>query len=191
MGLDLKGLIGGAANAYAANGIAAAAADRLQPLAGADPSSDLAPTTDVPDLGVALMTMNPGPLQRAIECSADYLPWKSGAFEKPGTGRYSFVEIAGPEGAVRTDALRFGLYFQAPKALYPSHSHAAEEFYLTLSGASWWQKDDGPFEAVSPGGLIHHLPFKRHTMRTAGDALLALWLWTGDLGYESYKFHDA
>jgi len=67
-----------------------------------------------------------------------------------------------------------GLFWQLAETDYPSHSHAAEELYLVLSGHPLWQKDIGAYAPVTPGTAVHHLPYQRHAMKTERDGFLAL-----------------
>lgn len=106
-------------------------------------------------------------------------------------GRSAYVEIVGPEGLAYFAGLRFGLFLQTSKSLYPPHNHAAEEFYYVLSGTAYWQKGDSEYVARSPGTLIHHAPWERHSMQTKVEPLLAMWAWTGGLNFSTYRIDDA
>jgi hypothetical protein len=65
--------------------------------------------------------------------------------------------------------------------LYPAHRHPAEEIYLTLQPAFWQHGDSGPWLRQSSGAVIHHPSMLAHAMRTDTEALVALYLWRGDL----------
>lgn len=101
--------------------------------------------------------------------------------------RLFFVELFGPDGMLFCDRCRVGLLLMMPESSYPEHAHAAEELYLVLSGTAQWQGRNGEQSALPPGSFIHHPSGQRHAMRTGGDALLAVWGWTGDIGFESYR----
>ena len=101
--------------------------------------------------------------------------------------RHGWVEIAGPDGTVVCDDVRFGFYLQAPETFYPAHCHEAEELYLVLSGTAEWQAGDDDFSSKPPGSLVHHRPWQAHAMRTLSDPLLALWGWSGAIGHDSYR----
>ena len=116
--------------------------------------------------------------------------WRAGQVSFPPSfqGRSAILEILGPNGLAVSHFVRSGLYLQSPECLYPPHSHAAEEFYLVLSGNSSWQRGDGDFEEKCPGALIHHRPFESHAIKTLGEPLLAAWIWIGeDLTYDTYR----
>ena len=117
------------------------------------------------------------------------LPWTDGGFALPASikGRNAYAELIGPEGPVVSDKCRFGFYLQAPDCLYPPHSHAAEELYLLLGGSAEWQLDDGKPFVPPDSGLVHHLPWQKHAMRTGASPLLALWVWLGDIRYGTYS----
>ena len=125
-----------------------------------------------------------------INAVAVHLPWGKLAAHPPSgvtaPGR-TFCQIIGPEGLIKDDGFRMGVYFQAPNVFYPSHWHKAEEVYFVLSGTALWQKDKGRFSEQGPKTLIHHQPSQPHAMRTQKEPLLALWAWVGDIGFESYE----
>jgi mannose-6-phosphate isomerase-like protein (cupin superfamily) len=147
----------------------------------------------IPGLNAALAAVRPSPLRSLLERTAVHLPWRISDTNVPESfsGRSASAEIAGPDGLVPSQDLRFGLFWQSPETFYPPHSHAAEEFYFVLSGSPLWQKDEAPFEGIAPNTLVHHEPYQRHAMRTARDGLLAMWIWTGDLSFSSYRFHES
>ena len=92
---------------------------------------------------------------------------------------YAWCEILGPESPRSGLRIACGFLLLGPDTLYPRHRHAAEEIYLPLSGTAHWQQGDGNWRPRAPGELLHHLSEEPHAMRTAGDPLLALYLWRG------------
>ena len=192
--LDIRELIAEAAGIYAATGNRQAilAADCLRALVASHPSAPLPDPKPLPGLDSAFATVSPSALRSLLERVAAHLPWTTSDVHVPESfaGRSASAEIAGPDGLVPTQGLRFGLFWQSPETFYPPHSHAAEELYFVLSGRPLWQKDDAPFARVAPGSLVHHTPYQRHAMRTERDGLLAMWIWTGDLSFSSYRFHE-
>lgn len=116
--------------------------------------------------------------------------WRAGRITFPPSfqGKSAVLELLGPHGLAVSHSVRSGLYLQSPRCLYPPHSHAAEEFYLVLSGNASWQKGESEFEEKSPGALIHHSPYESHAMKTFDVPLLAAWIWIGnDLTYDTYR----
>jgi len=114
------------------------------------------------------------------------LPWRTGGGGKaPDIG---VVELIGPNGIAACDMCRAGVLFQGANYFYPWHHHAAEEFYIPVSGAATWLAEGSEPAVVAPmKKLIRHLSWQPHAMRTEGEPLLALWLWTGDLSIGQYN----
>ena len=103
-------------------------------------------------------------------------------------GRYSYCEIVGQDPtSIQAPDIRFGAYLQFPDTWYPLHWHAAEELYFPLSGAAEWTRDEVADHPALPGTLIRHASNERHATRTRSEPLLALWVWIGDLDFNSYR----
>ena len=145
------------------------------------------------NIAAALEAMPSGAMRTALEACASRLPWTAGSLPKSEglANSYTFIEIVGPDGLGGPDTLRFGLYLQAPLTNYPPHDHEAEEFYYVLSGEAQWQKNDGAYEIMAPGTMIHHLPRERHAMRTGEAPLLAMWIWAGNIDMATYRIDGA
>jgi hypothetical protein len=189
--VNLPELVSAAADLYLATGnkIAARAAEHLKaasPQRPADPPQALAVLAHLPSIALPSLAADHGALYRD---SASHLPWTDGGFALPAAirGRNAYAELVGPEGPLLSSYCRFGFYLQAPDCLYPAHSHAAEELYLTLSGSVEWWLDGGDTFIPSIPGLVHHLPWQRHAMRTGRSPLLAMWIWLGDIRYATYS----
>ena len=97
----------------------------------------------------------------------------------------SFVEIIGPSGLLISPKIRIGLLLLGEEVFYPSHKHAAIEFYTILSGTSEWQINNMSFEKKAPGDNIFHDKWVPHAMKTNGEPVLALFSWSGDIGKEA------
>ncbi|MEM7223182.1 MAG: dimethylsulfonioproprionate lyase family protein [Pseudomonadota bacterium] len=89
-------------------------------------------------------------------------------------------DLIGPFGLTPAP-ISVGLLLLGPGLHYPDHRHAAEEFYLTLTGGARWRCDQEPWVAHSPGTWIHHPPWMPHAMETDATPLLALFVWRGAL----------
>ena len=113
---------------------------------------------------------------------ADQAHWQESQRNVPGVfeGGYAFVALIGPEGQLRSDEFKVGLFIQQPDTYYPPHAHDAEEFYFLLSGKPKWWAGKRTFTA-NPGDLIHHAPSEVHSMETMNEPFLAIWAWIGDL----------
>lgn len=101
---------------------------------------------------------------------------------------HAFVELAGPDGHITADAIRFGLFILGPQVYYPPHVHEAEEFYIILSGTADWQQDDDPYRPVPPGEIVHNVSMQPHAMRVKSEPVIMFWGWCGDIGWERYGF---
>lgn len=128
-----------------------------------------------------------------VQNSLSSLPWTDRGFSLPDgiRGQNAYAELIGPTGPMISDQCRFGFYLQAPNCLYPAHSHAAEEFYYILSGSAEWRLDEDEIFMPPVPDLIHHLPWQKHEMRTGHAPLLAMWIWTGDIGYSTYSIRSS
>lgn len=188
-------LIAGFAAALRTHSLPAArtAAGRLEALAGqraAGEAGGFVPR----HLDTALAAAGAHPLAALFAEIAHRVPWVevSGRDMPAGfRGRYSYCDIAGPEGAIHAPDICFGAYLQFPDTWYPPHWHAAEELYLPLSGTALWTRDGVRDAAAPPGALIRHAPFERHATRTGAEPLLALWAWIGDLDFGTYEIEEA
>ena len=101
---------------------------------------------------------------------------------------HAYVELVGPHGHIDAGDFRLGLYLQAPNAIYAAHAHRAEEFYMVLAGTADWLRDGKMCRDVPPGAIRHHPPDVSHATTTHAEPLLALWGWSGDIGFDSYRF---
>lgn len=96
------------------------------------------------------------------------------------------AELLGPDGMVKTDGLRVGLFFQSAGIDYVTREHKAEETFIMLAGQGDWSRDDQPARACVPGDVIHHQSMMRHKSITTKHPLLAAWRWNGNIGFEAY-----
>jgi len=98
---------------------------------------------------------------------------------------YGYAVIAGPADGPPPLAidprLALGVLLLGPGAHYPLHAHPAVEIYYTLTPGGVWWLDDGPWRSEPPGTVIHHAPGVRHATRAGDGALLAIYLWRGEL----------
>jgi hypothetical protein len=92
---------------------------------------------------------------------------------------YGWCELAGQHGILASERLACGFLLLGPHTVYPRHLHEAEELYVPLAGVAAWQQGAGKWQDRPPGTLIHHESLEPHAMRTAGQPLLAVYLWRG------------
>lgn len=98
----------------------------------------------------------------------------------------SIVTILGPGAPIRSDTLLFGLFYQAPGTYYPLHAHEAAETYTLLAGTALWQAGDQRFP-LNAGEASHHPPNLPHAMRAGPGGFLAMWRWSGNIAFDSYR----
>jgi quercetin dioxygenase-like cupin family protein len=127
---------------------------------------------------------------RLIAEAQTWLPWQASpaASLQPAAlaATKAVVTLLSPEGPIHSPDLRFGLFYQAPGIYYPLHAHEAEETYTLLSGQADWQAGDRRF-SLSPGQTSHHPPNLPHAMRAGPEGFLAMWRWSGDISFDSYR----
>ncbi len=130
------------------------------------------------------------PCARLIHDTHQWLPWADSpiASLQPTDLRAikSVVTLLGPRAPLPSETLLFGLFYQGPGSYYPLHSHNAAETYTMLSGRAEWQAGDKRL-TLTPGQHIHHPPNLPHEMRAGPDGFLAMWRWSGDIGFDSYR----
>lgn len=130
------------------------------------------------------------PTARLIHEAHAWLPWQDSpaASLQPTSLRAikSIVTLLGPGAPIPSETLLFGLFYQAPGSYYPLHAHEAAETYTILAGTAQWRAGDRRFP-VSAGQAIHHPPNLPHAMRAGPEGFLAMWRWSGDIAFDSYR----
>lgn len=92
---------------------------------------------------------------------------------------YGWTEILGTRGPVCAREIATGLLLLGPHTTYPTHSHAAEEYYLPISGEARWYDQDKGWRTVAPLSLLFHRANIGHGMQTQAEPLLAIYVWYG------------
>ena len=127
---------------------------------------------------------------RHLRAAQAFLPWQASpaASLQPATlaATKAVATLIAPEGPIFAPDLRFGLFYQAPGIYYPLHAHEAAETYTILAGSADWQAGDRRL-ALGPGEAIHHPPQLPHAMRAGPGGFLAIWRWSGDIRFDSYR----
>lgn len=98
------------------------------------------------------------------------------------------VELVGPEGLVKSDEVRLGLYGMAPGHSYGIRTHLAEEVFVMLAGEAEWKKDDEPYKPLRAGRRAYHPSMTPHANRTREHAFMSIYVWRGDVSTDSYKY---
>ena len=168
---------------------AQATAAALHAAADTDLPSQPASSLSVGILHTAALT-GAHPAARLIHQAHAWLPWQDSpaASLQPTSLRAikSIVTLLGPDAPIPSDSFLFGLFYQAPGSYYPLHAHEAAETYTILSGTAQWQAG-GRRMTVAAGEVIHHPPNLPHAMRAGSEGFLAMWRWSGDIAFDSYR----
>ena len=82
------------------------------------------------------------------------------------------VELLGPNGLIKSDKVRLGLYGMKPGAEYGIRTHAAEEISIMLAGDVDWKCCDATYAPHLPGERSHHPSMMPHASRTHEVAFL-------------------
>jgi hypothetical protein len=98
-------------------------------------------------------------------------------------------ELVGPEGLVFDESCRVGLFAQGANLAYPERTHAAEELFVMLAGSAMWRQSGNRGTLRGPGSRIHHASFEPHSSTTSGEPLVAVWVWAGDIDFQTYTLH--
>ncbi len=142
----------------------------------------------------ALLSTSPLPLlsglTKSIRELSPYLYWKTNenyrnVFPDQFFDNESFTEIIGPGGLLYSQNMRAGLLLLGQEVDYPSHNHEATEWYNVINGSGLWQQKNSDYRLRQPGSAIFHSEWENHAMRCNGQAVLALWSWSGKLGSEA------
>ena len=142
----------------------------------------------------ALLSTSPLPmfsgLIKSIRELSPYLYWKinenyRNVFPDHFFENESFTEIIGPDGLLYSQNMRAGLLLLGEEVDYPSHNHEATEWYNVINGSVLWQQGNSNYQLRRPGSAIFHSEWETHAMRCNGQAVLALWSWSGELGSEA------
>ena len=159
----------------------------------ARPIAPVASTTASRDLAT-LVAEPQGELMQAFVAAMPAFAWREPPQKDAGNylvGRSAGNVIIGPEGAFPAEDLRFGAFMISPETVYPLHAHAAEELYIVIGGSGRWWIDDAPYSPRQPGDVVHIPSWTPHAIRTDAEPVLTLWVWMGDVSFESYRFEPA
>ena len=98
------------------------------------------------------------------------------------------IELLGPDGLVRSDKVRLGLYGMTPNSEYGLRTHPAEELYIMLAGDSDWKRGNEPYKTHHPGEQSYHPSMMPHASRTRKEAFFSVYAWYGDISTENYNY---
>lgn len=144
------------------------------------------------DAGIrALATSaNALPEVHTILAAQALIPWGVSPLGHLQTAKIGAVKavatLMGPAAPIQNDRFLFGLYYQSPLSYYPLHDHLADETYMILAGRALWTAGEST-DWCGPGATIHHPSRMPHAFRTGTEGVLAIWRWSGDLSFDSYR----
>jgi len=98
------------------------------------------------------------------------------------------VELIGPDGLVKSDAIRMGLYGMLPGFAYGIRTHLAEEVFVMLAGEADWKRGKGHYEPLRAGDRSYHPSLTPHANRTRSHAFMSIYVWYGDVSTKSYVY---
>ena len=100
----------------------------------------------------------------------------------------SHVELVGPDGLVKSKALRLGLYGMLPNSEYGVRTHPAEEIYIMLAGECYWKRGDAPYCCKRSNDRSYHPSLMPHASKTEDQAFMSVYAWVGDLSTDAYEY---
>jgi hypothetical protein len=98
------------------------------------------------------------------------------------------VELLGPDGLVKSNKVRLGLYGMLPDFEYGIRTHPAEEVFVMFAGSAFWKRGDGQYKALGPGQRAYHASMMPHANKTKERAFLSAYVWHGDISTTSYVY---
>lgn len=98
------------------------------------------------------------------------------------------VELLGPEGLVKSNKVRIGLYGMLPNADYGIRTHPAEEVFVMLAGETYWKRGDADYILHGVGERSYHPSMLPHAQYTADLAFMSVYVWSGDVSTQNYVY---
>lgn len=98
------------------------------------------------------------------------------------------VELLGPDGLVKSNRVRMGLYGILPNSEYGIRTHPAEEIFVMLAGEAEWKYGDDDYNCLSVGERAFHPTMMPHATRTRDKAFMSVYVWHGDVSTQGYKY---
>jgi hypothetical protein len=98
------------------------------------------------------------------------------------------VELLGPDGLIKSNSVRLGLYGMLPNFEYGIRTHPAEEVFVMLAGAAYWRRGSAPYKVLDPGERSFHPSMMPHANKTVEAPFLSAYVWHGDISTLNYKY---
>lgn len=154
---------------------ASAATDKT---AAALPVLDHLPTLPLPQDAAAAHTL--GLLTEAAAGFNWRQSYDENDFSRHFLNNYGWVMLAGDGGLIRAEGLLITLLMLGPGAIYPRHSHAAEEIYQIIAGEVEIDTGDTGWQHYTPGMTCHHIPWVPHALRCGATPVIMMAIWKAD-----------
>ncbi len=100
----------------------------------------------------------------------------------------SHVELLGPDGLLKSDVVRLGLYGMLPASEYGIRTHPAEEIYIMLAGDCLWKRGADIYRSLTANERSHHPSYLPHATKTQSNAFMSVYVWIGDLSKDQYSY---
>jgi hypothetical protein len=173
--------------------IAATGAAALRRHASAKVPAEQVKLSTNKEIAELLNTQGALPCAQLVSPVLDDLSWHYSGYDdgriSPDVAlRMQTVEMIGADGMIYHDTCRVGLFAQTADTDYIIRTHAAEELFVQIAGEAEWCKGEKPYTLRRPGDRMHHASYEPHASRTTNSALIAVWVWAGDLGYDKYAY---
>jgi hypothetical protein len=98
------------------------------------------------------------------------------------------VELLGPDGLVRSDVVRLGVYGILPNSEYGLRTHPAEEVFVMLAGHADWKRGSLDFTPSGVGERSYHPSMMPHPTRLGTQGFMSAYTLTGDLSTAQYVY---
>ena len=102
--------------------------------------------------------------------------------------RKAHVEILGPNGLIKSDIVRIGLYGMLSQSEYGIRTHPAEEIYIALAGVSYWKRGNDKYKLLLPSERSYHPSLMPHSSKTENKAFMSVYVWSGNLSTDNYLY---
>ena len=96
--------------------------------------------------------------------------------------------ILGPNGLIKSDIVRIGLYGMLSQSEYGIRTHPAEEIYIGLAGVSYWKRGNDKYKLLLPSERSYHPSLMPHSSKTENKAFISVYVWSGNLSTDDYLY---
>ena len=101
------------------------------------------------------------------------------------------VELLGPEGIIKSEKIRLGLYGILPNTEYGIRTHPAEEIFIMLAGQAEWLCGKNSYKIKNSGDYSYHPASIPHATRTRHLAFMSVYIWSGEIAVDGYRYLGA